>query len=177
METRISPDVLKAAKLFVAPPKWGRDHLAHPWCYRSATGANLVWASDGHTMFVANDRSGARFPRKPTPIGKPKPGAALPKWEQIVARASGRRIAKKSVWINPKYVARVMRAAQTLKVTSTVSFSLGAPHDPAMFSLGDDAFACVMPMAMGDKSDMPDWLRAMVTPPVTKTQPSKKKPR
>lgn len=157
MSIEISHSIRKAAELFV-DRNFVRPSIAGVWCFRAAR-ANVVWASDGHTMFAANDREGRGFGRKPVQLGSnPKDKLEMPNWQKIVAAIPDRRKSLIPLPFNPKYHARVMRAARILDVTCG-AMSVSAQGDPIVYTLGPDAWACVMPMREVEGPPVPAWLR------------------
>jgi hypothetical protein len=156
----VSPAVLKAAKLFICGDI--RPDFARPWAFRSRRD-NIVLATDGYTMFVIRDPGGVGFTSKPVQIdGDPR--IAMPAgWKKIVADIPEKRRAQHSVLINPKYHARVVRAARILDVTMVaMSVSTATDGDPILYTLGPDAWACVMPMHDFERPTVPEWLRKVV---------------
>lgn len=157
----VSPAILKAAMLFVSR-KETRSFLMLPWAYRRYRD-NVVWASDGHTMFVARDKEGSGFGKKPVHVGgKPIAEAKMPDWRRVVDPLVPVKRTVKSVAINPKYHARVMRAASLLDV-GMVMMDVGRAHDAVSYTIGHDAFAAVMPMRAGyDWPPVPKWLQGLI---------------
>lgn len=155
--------ILKAAKLFADRPSADmcRPWLALPWAMRLGR-CNVVWASDGYTMFAANDREGAGFRKKPVQIGGDA-DLTMPGWFSIVRKVPARCRASTPVAVNLKYHARVMRAASILDV-KMVTMSVGGAGSETIYTLGPDAFAIVMPMHEAERPVVPEWLRKAVTP-------------
>jgi hypothetical protein len=148
----VSPEILRAAKLFASRL---HDHLSAPFAFRRRS-ENIVWASDGHTMFVARDPAGRGYTTKPVMLADCD--ATMPKWWPCVTPIRDKRQAVEPVSINPKYHARVMRAAVILDI-KCIGISVAGPADPIAYTLGPDAWACVMPMREADRPVVPAWLR------------------
>lgn len=155
----VTPTILRAATLFCDRELVGRS-LDRPWAFRDS-GHNIVWASDGHTMFVARDIAGKGYRAKPVQIDGDKT-ATLVGWKRAIRPIPSKRRALEPVAINPKYHARVMRAARILDL-KMVALSVGVVGDPITYTLGPDAWACVMPMFETERPVMPPWLRKVVT--------------
>jgi len=155
----VTPEILRAATLF-CDRDFYRPSLVRPWAFREA-GQNIVWASDAYTMFVARDIAGRGYRAKPVQIDGEK-DATLVRWKQCLKPIRAKRRADEPVAINPKYHARVMRAARILDLKLT-AMSVGAPGDVVTYTLGPDAWACVMPMHETEQPVMPHWLRKMVS--------------
>jgi hypothetical protein len=158
----VSAPVLKAANLFTERPSrdFCRSMLELPWAMRLGS-CNVVWASDGHTMFVANDREGSGYRKKPAQIGGSDVKITMPPWSKIVRGIPAKRRAFTPVAVNPRYHARVMRAAVILD-KRLVTMSVGGAMREIVYSIGPDAFAIVMPMADADRPVVPEWLRKAV---------------
>lgn len=161
-EIVVSTPIMKAAKLFADRPSSDlcRPALALPWAMLRR-GKNILAAFDGHTMFVANDAKGENYPKKPTQVGGEPCGDSMPNWMKIVRQLRQKRRAIDPVAANPKYHARVMRAASILEVDIVV-MSIGRPSDELLYTLGPDAYAIVMPMRHVDKPAIPRWLTSVV---------------
>jgi hypothetical protein len=167
--------LLKAAKLFAHKDMF-RPALERPWLQR-VRGKNLIIATNGHYMFVATDQAGRNYPRHPThwPISAQHD---FPKWPAAIPLAAPRR-ADHPVWVNPKYLERIARAAKICEVDS-MSISSSHPHDCIAFKLGDHVFVGLMPMRQPEGPAVPAWLReAIVTipPKKQKAKPQKKRRR
>lgn len=157
-EPIVSANILKAAKLFV-DREFERPWLTHPWAIRMAR-CNVVFASDGYTMLVANDREGSGFPRRGFQVGVDDGATMPPGWIKIVRDIGEKRAAYKPVPVNPKLHARVLRAARILDVdTITMSASSHPSAGAFCYGLGPDAWACVMPKYEFDRPVVPEWLR------------------
>ncbi len=174
MQATVDPALLKAANLFVSKEDT-RYYLCAPWVQR-IKGRSIIMASDGHTMFVAEDTTGKNYPRRPVILHE-KPSAFTPvNWPAVVRSCATDTKKRGTVWFNPKYIARVMKAAKILGVTSTAP-SFASPLDPATFHLGENAVAIIMPMRGNDAKRMPDWLSDTVAEPAPKNplaKPAKK---
>lgn len=154
----VTPEILRAAALF-CDRDLCRSALIKPWAFREA-GQNIVWASDAHTMFVARDSAGRGYRAKPVQIDGGT-DATIVGWKQCLKPISAKRRADQPVAINPKYHARVMRAARILDLKLT-AMSVAGSMEPVTYTLGPDAWACVMPMFETERPVMPPWLRQMV---------------
>lgn len=160
MSAEVTPVILKAAMMFARRDV--RPDCAAPWAYRFG-GYNIVFATDGHTMFVARDLAGTGYTKKPVQICE-HPFDKMPGWRQIVAKIPERRRATVPVSLNPKYHARIMRAASLLGVKQ-IEISLAGPTDELIYTLGPDAFAMVMPMRDAEKPAVPTWIRRVAGKP------------
>lgn len=159
----VSAPILKAAKLFTVKPSSAvcRAALALPWAMRIGS-ANVVWASDGHTMFIAKDREGSGYRKKPAQVGGVHASTiTMPRWAHIVRDIPATRRAFTPVAANPRYHARAMRAAVILDLP-LVTMSVGGASREIVYTIGPDAFVVVMPMRDVDRPVVPDWLRKAV---------------
>lgn len=161
----VTPEILKAAKLFVSKDD-GRHFLRAPWVQK-IKGRSIIVATDGHTVFVAED-PGKNYPRKPEQIcSKPTAGFKPVDWAHVIRQCGRSKKKPAAVWFNPRYIERVARAAKILGVTST-PISLAAPFEPATFHLGTSAMVVLMPMRKPDSPHLPLWLSETVAPPAPK---------
>lgn len=160
----VTAAILKAAMLFADRPNhdFCRPGTALPWAMR-LDGKNIIWASDGHTMFVANDGEGRGYRKKPRQVGGDPFTADMPNWFKIVRNVPTIRRAFTPVNINPRYHARVMRAASILEMPM-VTMSVGGAGREIIYTIGPDAFAIVMPMYEAERPVVPEWLRKAVQP-------------
>lgn len=163
MSLFVSAPILKAAKLFTDRPSRNmcRPALELPWAMRLG-GNNVVWASDGHTMFIASDREGSGYRKKPVQIGGAD-AITMPDWFNIVRRLPRTRRAISPVAVNPRYHARAMRAAAILEIDAAV-MSVGGARTEILYTLGPDAFVIVMPIHDPERPHVPDWLAKAVNP-------------
>lgn len=161
-EPEVSHAILKAAKLFTDRPSRDmcRPHLAQPWALRLG-GKNIIFASDGHTMFIAHDSEGRGYRKKPAQVGEDFDGT-MPDWRPIVRKLPRTRRSLTPVAVNPKYHARVMRAARILDVDMVV-LSVGGASTEVVYTIGPDAFAVVMPMHDPERPHVPTWLRKVAS--------------
>lgn len=156
-DTVVSAPVLKTAHLFV-DRIFDRPDLIAPWAFRFGRD-NIVWATDGHTMFVARDPAGTGYQRKPQQLGE-HPCETMPGWRHIIAKFPEKRHATTPVSINPKYHGRVIRAASILGINQ-IEVSMAGATNEVLYTLGPDAFAIVMPMRDAEKPHMPVWVRRL----------------
>lgn len=169
----ITPEILKAALLFVSKEDT-RFYLQAPWTQR-IRGRSIITATDGHTMFLAEDKAGANYPRKPTQVSaNPIKGFKPPDWARTVRLSGGRAKKPAGVWFNPKYIERIMRAAKILGVTSA-PISLADPNQPATVRLGENALALIMPMRGAEVPHIADWLSEAISEPKAKVVAKPKK--
>lgn len=171
----VTPEILKAAKLFVSKEDT-RYFLRAPWVQK-IKGRSIIVATDGHTMFVAEDE-GKTYPRKPEQIcAKPTTGFKPVDWVRVIRSCAQPKKKTAAVWFNPRYVERIARAAKILGVTST-PISLATPFEPATFHLGTSAMVVLMPMRQPDSPHLPAWLSETVALPVPKpVKKTKAKPK
>jgi hypothetical protein len=166
MEAIISPNVLKAAKLFVSKEET-RHSLRSPWVQR-IKGRSIIVATDGHTMLVAEDKDGKNYPRRPMQVcEKPDPDFKPVDWASVVRLCATPPKKRQAVWFNPRYVERVAKAAKILGVNSS-AISLSAPHEAAAVHLGPMVTAFLMPMRQYDVPHIPAWLGETVAVPEKK---------
>lgn len=158
-ELIVSAHILKAAKLFI-DREFERPWLTHPWAIRMAR-RNVVFASDGYAMFVANDQQGSSFPRRGVQVGTEDGVREMPPgWAKIIRDINEKRAAYKPVPVDPKLHARVIRAARILEIDTITMSAMSHPSAGAFcYGIGPDAWACVMPKHDFDRPVVPDWLR------------------
>jgi hypothetical protein len=153
--------LLKAARLFCI--KDAQPVCMAPWAFRLAR-QNIIFATDAVTMFIGRDPTGKNYPRKPKQIGYDDPIQTLPDWQRIVTRMPDKRRADAPVSVNPKYHARIMRAAAILGVDE-IQISLGRQADELTYTIGPFAVAMVMPMRGAiNPPPLPAWVRELVKP-------------